>query len=166
MSDIRSFKAAITTRVDPTQAERLFSESRQLGNPMCCPKSAMDPNVDEFGRPLGGARHRLLLMNDAACSQFVYPCSRKLRHENADRPILGPCDPGNRGAGDLIYGSARDHFPQCIYGEGCRGNFVSPYLTGIRSPEEFPEDVHITYEKQTAKPLILSHDALTKPFRG
>ena len=47
MSTTRSFKSAITTRVDPIDASRLYYESRAMGNPSTCPASAMDVDVDE-----------------------------------------------------------------------------------------------------------------------
>lgn len=155
-------KSAITTRVDPVTAFRLFDESRQLGNPATCPMSAMDPDVDEFSRPQGGARYRMIKLDDPACSNFVYSTSRRLKHENAERPVLGPCNPGDRGAGDFLYGSVRDRYPENLYGEGSRGAFVSPFL-GLKPDEGVPEYTK-TYEPQTARPLTLSHDGLIKRY--
>ena len=163
MTSIRSFKAAITTRVDPLDATRLFSESRQLGNPATCPASAMEPDVDEFSRPLGGARFRLIKLDDPSCSSFVYPVSRRLKHENAERPILGPCNPGDRGAGDFMYGSVRDRYPQNVYGDGgMRGKFAS-----YKKPKEDGQPVYNTsYTASSTRPLSLSHDSLVKPYTG
>lgn len=162
MTSIQSMKSAITTRVDPLNALRLFDDSRQLGNPATCPLNAMDPDMDEFSRPQGGARYRLINLNDPACSQFVYTTSKKLKHENAERPVLGPCNPGDRGAGDFLYGSVRDRYPENLYGEGDRGAFISPFL-GLKPDEGIPEYTK-TYEPQTAQPLTLSHDGLIKRY--
>lgn len=163
MTSMRSFKAAITTRVDPLDAIRLFSESRQLGNPATCPASAMEPDVDEFSRPLGGARFRLIKLDDPSCSSFVYPVSRRLKHENAERPILGPCNPGDRGAGDFLYGSIRDHYPRNVYGEGGeRGKFVSY----TRPQESYPVYNTSTYAPSATRPMTLSHDSLVQPYTG
>jgi len=162
MTSIYSMKSAITTRVDPQTAFRLFDESRQLGHPATCPMNALEPDTDEFSRPQGGARHRMIRLDDPACSQFVYSTSRKILHENAERPVLGPCNPGDRGGGDFLYGSVRDRYPGNLYGEGDRGAFVSPFL-GLKPDEGQPEYTR-TYEPQTAKPLTLSHDGLIKRY--
>lgn len=153
-------KSAITTRVDPVSALRLFDESRQLGNPATCPLSALDPDVDEFSRPQGGARHRMIKLDDSACSNFLYSTSRRIKHENAERPVLGPCNPGDRGGGDFLYGSVRDRYPENLYGEGSRGAFVSPFL-GFKPDEGIPQYTK-TYEPATARQLTLSHDGLVK----
>uniref|UniRef100_A0A6C0JQY2 Uncharacterized protein n=1 Tax=viral metagenome TaxID=1070528 RepID=A0A6C0JQY2_9ZZZZ len=160
MSTTRSFKAAITTRVNTEQASKLFNESRQMGNPMTCPGSAINIDVDEFSRPLGGAGYRMAYLNDPSCSSFVYPVGRKIRHENSERPILGPCNPGDRGAGDFLYGSVRDRYPENIYGHGTRGNFVKSHGT----VEEGYPTYATNYSSSAARPLTISHDALTRPF--
>lgn len=164
MTSIQSLKSAVTTRVDPTTALRLFSESRNLGNPATCPLGATEIDVDEWGRPQGGARHRLLKLNVPECSGKLYPVSRMLAHENATRPILGPCSHGDRGAGDFMYGSVRDRFPKNLYGEGTRGDFVSPF-TSFKPDEGIPEYT-TNYLPSTKRQLTLSHDALIKPYFG
>ncbi len=164
-TSINSLKSAITTRVNPANAERLFQEGRTLGNPAVCPKSATSIDVDVFSRPQGGARHRLLELRDPACSHFVYKLSSRLKHENAERPILGPCNPGDRGAGDFLYGSVRDRFPENLYGEGDRGNFARPYV-GMRQPDGPPPAYTHSFEPTTARPMTLSQDALIKPYFG
>lgn len=165
-TSVNSLKSAITTRVNPVDAERLFNDSRFLGNPEMCPKSAMNPDVDEWGRPQGGARHRLLLLNDASCSSSVYSLGQKIRHENAERAILGPCRPGDRGGGDF-YGKGRDNFPKNLYGEGNRGNFVSPYKY-LRQPEfGTPKPNYTTpFEPASARQFNMSQDALVTPYLG
>lgn len=164
MSSTRSMKAVITTRVSPADADRLFSSSRQLGNPLMCPVSAQHPDVDEFSRPQGGAMHRMIHTNDAACSSYTLTVNKLLDYENAERPILGPCDPGNRGGADL-QGQFRDHSPRNLYGQGMRGNFVNEYGQYLKPPEGTPHYV-MAYEPATAAPLTISHDALIKPFYG
>ncbi len=166
-TSITSLKSAITTRVNPANAERSFHEARALGNPKICPRSAYFPNVDEWGRPVGNSVHRTLLVADAACSNYVYPLTRKLKHENAERPILGPCNPGDRGAGDFLYGSARDRFPKNLYGEGSRGNFSSPFV-GFKQADGVPKmsKYNVAFEPATARPPSLSHDDLVMPYFG
>lgn len=164
-TSINSLKSAITTRVNPANAERLFQEGRSLGNPAVCPRSAQEIDVDVYGRPQGGSRYRLLELKDPACSHFVYTLNSRLKHENAERPILGPCNPGDRGAGDFLYGSIRDRFPQNLYGQGDRGKFVRNY-EGIRQPDGPAPMYNHSYEPTTARPMTLSQDALIKPYFG
>jgi hypothetical protein len=164
-TSITSLKSAITTRINPANAERLYNESRVLGNPAVCPLSAQAPDVDVYSRPQGGARYRLLYLGDAACSHFVYPTSQRLKHESAQRPIIGPCNPGDRGAGDFLYGSVRDRFPQNLYGQGTRGNFVNTYV-GMRPADGPPPMYTTSYEQATARAPTMSHDALITPYFG
>jgi len=167
MSSIQSLKAAITTRVNPEEASKLYYEARAMGNPATCPASAVHADVDEFGRPLGGSGYRMLYMADPSCSHYNYPASRMLRHENASRPILGPCNPGDRGSGDFLLGSIRDHFPMGIYGEdGNRGKFVSPYIGGLMRPLEDIPQYTKSYTPDLTRPLTLSHNSLIKPYYG
>lgn len=155
-------KSAIATRVNPDAANKLYSESRTLGNPAMCPLSARHVDADEFSRPLGGASYRLLLTNDAACAPFTYTPQRKLLHENAERPVLGPCNPGDRGGGDFLFGNVRDAYPKNVYGEGDRGNFE----IYKRLAEPIPNDYSTEVTPDFRKPLTLSHDALIRPFYG
>jgi hypothetical protein len=163
-STIQSMKAAITTRVNPEDSSRLYYESRALGNPATCPTSAISIDVDEYGRPMGGSGFRTLYLADPACSQFVYSTSRRIKHENAERPILGPCNPGDRGAGDFLYGTARERWPKQIYGPNQgRGDWVSPYTGHMMKPPEGKPVYTTNYPPSAARPLTLSHDALDRP---
>lgn len=164
MSTIQSMKAAITTRVNTEDAFRLFG-SRSLGAGAFCPSGAPNINVDEYGRPVGGTGFKTLYLNDPACSNSVYSIQRRLRHENAERPILGPCNPGNRGGGDFLYGNVRTRWPEEIYGNnGDRGEWGSPYVNHmLRPPEGAPVAFNTTFPKSLAQPYTLSHDALDRP---
>src|ERR1700743_2271666 len=98
---IPSMKSVITTRVNPSQAERLYADSRIIGSNMMCPAGAPYLNFDEYLRPVGSGK-RGLNLNDASCSSLVYSVKQKLGHENTERPILGPCNPGDRRGDDFM----------------------------------------------------------------
>jgi hypothetical protein len=157
-TSINSLKSVVASRVDLGEADRQYYASRALGNPATCPRSAHNADVDEFSRPLGGNGYRLLYTADASCSQFTYPLSKLLAHENAERPNLGPCVFGDRGGGDLL-AYHRDDIPKNIYGFGQRGNFVSPAPIdeGVPISDALPHQM---------RPGTLSHDALIAPLRG
>jgi hypothetical protein len=169
MSTTFSMKAAVTDRVNPTMALRLFDESRQLGNPIMCGNSAKSINVDEFGRPQGGAGYRLLELDDAACSSFVYPLRDRMLHENYDRPMLGPYQPGQRGYGDLMFGGVRDNYPQNIYmdiNDPYRGSF-NPTQTKILAPIDSRSPsapYNTTYTPDLTRPLTINHNALNRTY--
>lgn len=158
---IPSMKAAITTRVDPLQAEKLYSESRNLGSTLMCPAGAPNINYDEYYRPLGGSAKRTLLLNDASCSPFIYSVKQKLGHENTERPILGPCNPGDRKGGDFLYGNSRSTLPNNIYGDK-NAHFTNVYSPHMKAADTVPLP-NTDYERQTAKPLNMSHNALIQP---
>ena len=157
-TSVNSMKAAITSRVDLGQVQRQYFASRALGIPDMCPITAMNPDVDENSRPLGGSGYRLLYTNDASCSPFTYNLSKMIYHENALRPNLGPCLFGSRGDSDFE-GMHRDRNPRDIYALGQRGNFVStaPIDEGAPVYNAIP---------QTMAPLSLSHDAIREQMRG
>jgi hypothetical protein len=157
-TSITSLKSVITSRVDLGQVDRQYSSSRALGHPDTCPISAMNPDVDQNGRPLGGSGYRLQYMDDPACSMFVYPLAKKLRHENAERPNLGPCMFGDRGGGDFL-AYHRDDNPIDIYGFGTRGNFVSTAPVDEGSP-------YYDAQSQPMKPNSLSMDAIQQKLRS
>lgn len=165
MSSTQSLKAAIIGRVDPVLAMKLFDESRNLGNSQMCPSGALNIDVDEFGRPQGGAGHRMLRTDDAACSGSFYPARLRIKHENSERPIIGPCSPGNRGAGDFLYGSVRDRFPENIYGEGKRGSFMSIYGASL-NPKDNSIPVNLTIPSNSKQNTSFSHDAVISPYVG
>ena len=102
MSSIVSYKSAITTRVNPQEAEKLYSESRTLGNVMMCPASAVNINMDEYQRPVGGSKKNTLLLDDASCSSLIYPTNEKIRNENAIRPMF---DTNDRTLYNFMYGN-------------------------------------------------------------
>lgn len=158
-----SMKSVVTTRVDPTKAEKLYYESRALGNPETCPINARFPDLDEYGRSLGGGTYRLGKFDNASCSSFIYSPTSLIAHENNDRPILGPCSAGSRGGGDFL-GVRRDRNPNNLYGELDRGNFKTG-LNTLRPSESTP--VYTTsYLDNTARPLTLSMNAITNPYIG
>jgi hypothetical protein len=156
-------KSVVTSRVDTAAADRLYYESRALGNPATCPINARFPDLDEFGRSLGGGTYRLGKFNDSSCSSYIYTPTLLIAQENNDRPILGPCAPGTRGAADFL-GVNRDRTPHNLYGEGNRGNFK----TGLNTmkPAEGTPSYTNSYLGNTARPLTLSMDAITNPYIG
>jgi hypothetical protein len=156
-----SMKSANTTRVDLDRANKLYSESRAMGNPQMCPITAINPDADVYSRPLGGAGYRMLNMSVPECSTYNYSTQRMLMHENALRPMLGPCSPDNMGGGDFLLGSSRDAQPSNVYGEGTRGHFQ----TMQRPQDSIPYDSGI-YTSSITRPMTLSQDAMIKPVYG
>jgi hypothetical protein len=155
-------KSVITTRVNPSQAERMYADSRIIGNTMMCPAGAPYLNFDEYFRPMGGAGKRNLKLDDASCSSLVYSVKQKLGHENTERPILGPCNPGDRMGGDFLYGNARSNMMFNIYKDNKNGHFVSAYKDHMRAADQIPIS-RATYEPQSARMGMMSHNALIQP---
>lgn len=110
MSHTQSFKSVLSPRISVADADRVFSQSRTLGDPLGCPISAQTAYVDEFGRPSPNP-DKLLRLNDSACSNFVYPVQNVVMNEQVHRPILGPFAIGSRGKSDLMLGVSRDQIP-------------------------------------------------------
>ena len=154
---IQDMKAATTTRVDVGQANKLYSESRNLPQPAMCPAGAQNLNYDIYGRPVGIA-HQGVLLNDSSCSDYVYPSYKRILHESAERPYIATAPAGLRGGGDTMFGrSARDHMPRQLYSASDRGDFVR-HFSGVtdRAP-------HQNFPNQALYPMMspssLSHDA-------
>lgn len=165
MSTIPSMKSVITTRVDPMQATRLYADSRIIGSTSMCPAGAPYINFDEYYRPVGGSSRRSLKLDDASCSSLVYSVKQKLGHENTERPILGPCNPGDRRGDDFLYGNFRSNMARNIYKDNKSANFVSPYQGSNMREADQPSSIMSTYEPQTARSGSLSHNALIQPNR-
>ena len=161
MTSTVSFKSAITTRVNPETAQKLWSESRNLGNTLMCPAGAPSLSFDEFSRPVGGSPRKTLLFDDASCSPMVYSAGQYIRNENSQRPILGPCNPGDRLGADFMLGNMRSNITDNIYNTGTN-KFVSVYGSHMKQPDEVPVMNHM-YDPRTAKPLTTSHNALIQP---
>ena len=141
-TSVNSLKSVTNTRVDVGQAQQLYSLTRALGDPRLCPATARKVDVDEFGRPLGGSGYRLYATNDSACSGFARPMQQRLRHENAERPNLGPCLQGERGGGDFM-GYSRDRTTYGIYSPGdTRGAFVKMPPVATASTTQYQQGMY------------------------
>lgn len=162
MTTVPSMKSVITTRVDPMQAMRLYADSRIIGSTMMCPAGAPYLNFDEYFRPMGGAGKRNLKLDDASCSSLVYSVKQKLGHENTERPILGPCNPGDRRGDDFLYGNMRSNYVYNIYKDGKNAHFVSAYGNHMRDADNIPANNAI-FEPQTARLGSLTNNALIQP---
>lgn len=161
----QDLKSAITSRVDPVAALRLHDERNQLGHPATCPASAQNLSYDIYGRPVGAIPWQGVLLNDAACSQFVYPASQRINDESAERPYVSIAPYSLRGAGDFLYGVGRDIMPQNLYGGGHRGDFVRTYDTMGGAPPV--ERGRSCADPTTRWPVpTLSHDATNKQRYG
>lgn len=154
---IQDMKSALSTRVDVALANKLYSESRDLGQDAMCPAGAHNLNYDVYGRPVGIARQGILL-NDAACSKYVYPASKRLLHESAERPYIATAPVGLRGGGDTMFGrSARDHMPRQLYNASGRGDFVRHYANAANQPPH--QEFGNTALYNAMPPSTLSMDA-------
>lgn len=119
MSHILSLKAAITSRVDISRAERIGSESRDLGHAEFCPAGTGSINFDQFGRPVSKNTLPTNLPYMASCSHFVTPARMLISYENNARPYINTCTPGLRGGSDTM-GYSRDLIPDRLYGPESR----------------------------------------------
>ncbi len=128
MSNQQSFKSVQPLRVSISDAERLGSSSRTLGNPLGCPLSARNAgqpgSTDVYSRPQSDPT-KTLVLDDAACAPFVYPASQRIIDEQVHRPILGPYQIGDRGPTDFMMGVSRDMIPVSLYTPGAKDAFSS-----------------------------------------
>jgi len=158
----QDMKAAITSRVDTGEAFRLYGTSRILGHPAMCPANAQNINHDIYSRPItAGMPWTGVLVNDAACSQATYPASRRIAHENSERPYIPVAPAGLRNAGDFMLGNARNWMPKGLYpdtpGEG-RGGWQRFYITGNDAPPHVRQpNMSVPYNFGVS---TLSHDAV------
>lgn len=168
MTSVRTLNPVITSRVDPANSERLFSESRQLGNPLMCPAGAMNPNIDQYFRPQGGAGFRLIKTTDSSCGRFLYPVKDRLIHENADRPHIYPCN-ADHDTGDTLLGSVRNNTEMNIYdSKDPRDiNYVSHYNNRKHIQKLNRNSLNNTaYNKNITRKNTMSHNALRDRYYG
>jgi len=161
MSSVQTLKSAIHGRVRVDQAQRLGSQSRDLGEGIFCPAGAGDIYFDQFMRPVS---QNTLRLDDASCGHYTtHSARRRIEVENMERPYAVVCAAGYRG-GDLM-GSGRDLHPKDLYGKGRRGDFIRHYSTANNTPpstQTFPGYYHV----KTHQPSSHSHDATGHLWRG
>jgi hypothetical protein len=164
MSSHQTLKAVIQSRVQPDTSERLYGESRTMGQGLMCPAGAGDIFFDIYGRPVS---QNTLLLNDSACSQYTaWSAARRMGVENNERPYLQICKAGNRGGGDPM-GVGRDVQQQNLYGEGYQGNMIKHYPTANNTPwEDEPHPSSSEYTRNMIQPFNFSHDSTSYLWRG
>ena len=162
---VQTLKSSLYNRVDTSQATRLFSQARNLGEGLICPAGAGDIQFDIFGRP---ASQETLLLNVPECSHYtIYSVPARLEAENLERPYMPICAAGLTVVGDTM-GVARDRVPRNLYGFGHRGDFVRHYLgaNNRQPPEEPPVPRDNGYYFKNIQPFDFSHDASAQAYRG
>uniref|UniRef100_A0A6C0JAY7 Uncharacterized protein n=1 Tax=viral metagenome TaxID=1070528 RepID=A0A6C0JAY7_9ZZZZ len=160
MSNVQSFKSVVTTRVSVPDAERIYSQSRQLGDPLGCAAVSRNYSADEFQRPIP---KNINLHFDSACSNFLSSVSKRMKDEDFHRPIIGPFKSGERGKVDLMLGVSRDQIPKSLY-SGKNGAFLSDFGGKIKEPQ-FGSKVYVPkYDSSTFRePKIGIEDAFQRP---
>jgi len=131
-----SLKAAISSRVDPATAQRLYSNSYNLGYQENCPVKSSDLFFDQYGRVVPQTTIRTTGAPDGCSARSFYSTQRRIAVENVERPYVDVAQAGSRWGGDP-QGSARNRQAHNIYEAGRGGTFVRTYLT----PNDAPADV-------------------------
>lgn len=123
---VPSMKAVSSVRVNPTEAQRLYSESRHNGNPQFCGAGNEFLDYDQYGRRVN--QYTVQFTTDAACGNLSqYDVTARLAAENNARPYVAIPPPGYRG-GDTAPGPRRN-IPRNVYGTGSAG-FATYYPNG------------------------------------
>lgn len=158
MSTLNSLKPVVTNRVSNPDAERVYSQSRILGHPLGCSRTAQRVHTDVYNRP---SNIDTLNVSDAACSNFISPVWRRIAQENTHRPMLGPYALGERGKTDTMPGVARDAIPDNIYGR--RVPFQNDYGYNLKRKDKDISKTYISEPSRFRKPRIQIEDALQTP---
>lgn len=119
MSVTPSLKSVDQTRVNVASAERLFSQSRNLGNANFC-NINNSLLTDEFGRP--GNYKNLINTRSSDCAQYTYPISSFIQDENKIRPAQITDFRAMGGSVDTL-GVKRDYIPTSLYNSSIDASF-------------------------------------------
>ena len=159
---MQTLKSALESRVriDYTQWN---AAARQQGHFYdTCPADSHNLMNDIYGRPVN---QNTLNMADASCNAHApHPqtVNSRIQIENDERPYIPLAGTGMRGAGDLM-GKGRDLFPQDLYGNGNRGNFVKYGNCGLQLPKPQPQLAPPIYDRRQQQVHLPSHDT-TSPY--
>lgn len=128
-------KAVNLVRVNPTAAQRLYSESKQLGNPQFCGAGHERLEHDQYGRLVNG--YTVQNTTDASCGNLSqFNVTERLAIENSHRQYVAMPPAGQRGGDTMNVG--RRNIPRDVYGTG-RGGWARQYPgNNMPPPEQCP----------------------------
>lgn len=125
---VQSMKAALQSRVVPSQSTRLSSQRQNLGEGLTCPAGAANIHNDIYGRAV---TQNTLDLRDSACSNYTISAPVYMQYETNNRPTIAICAAGLRGASDMM-GVGRDSIGLNLYNTG-----ANPYLPGTEGEGDF-----------------------------
>lgn len=165
---MQSLKSVIGQRVNTSVAEKLASNSRDLGEGRVC-GSRGHPTKDVYGRPSN--LNTLTVNLDATCGGEAYSARELMQFETNHRQYIPICAAGYRGAGDFM-GYGRDMIPMDLYSypgdpyKG-RGRYPREYQTPNNSPPDYYEGGYSRLgDDRRRQPFDFSHDATRKIYKG
>jgi hypothetical protein len=159
MSSFTSLHPVETRRVSVADAERVYSQSRILGDPMACSNIAKGVHTDVYNRPV---HMDTLNLSDAACSHYNSPARRRIAQETTHRPMIGPYRIGDRGSTDTWPGLARDATPHNIYGRPVP--FQNEFGHNLKRKDGPMYPQYISEASRFRKPKTKLEDALEVPL--
>lgn len=164
-----SLKAALVSRVDPAQAERLAQDRILLGGSTSqggclCPAGANKLYFDVYMRPVNPKTLKSGASPDCSGPCGVWNAQKRIEVENVERPYLPICAAGFRGGDPL--GVGRDITPMGIYDGTNRGKFIRHYNTPNNAPPDRTGCSRCPTRQHYIPKQFLSQDATIRQFRG
>lgn len=138
MSHTPSLKAAMSARVDPATAQRLYSNSYNIGYPENCPiPDGIELTFDIYGREVPRSTLNTRGGIDGCSNNQYFNVQRRIAVENViERPYVPIAQAGSRWGGDPM-GVARNRQPKNVYNQGGdNGGFLKTYATPNNAPTD------------------------------